>query len=141
MIRLVLGQIATVFILATALLSPAIASGLDDAGSALLKGDYGAALSIIRPMANAGDSRAQLALGLMYRNGQGVAQNHVESVKWIRKAAEQGDSEAEYSLGLAFHDGLGMRQDYAEALSWFRLAAAGGNVAALRSVPLKATSS
>ena len=124
MIRLVRRPIAIVLVLATSLLSSAIAGGLDDAGSALLRGENGVALSIIRPMANAGDSRAQLALGLMYRNGQGVAQNQAESVKWIRKAAEQGDSEAEYSLGLAFQNGMGMRQDYAEALSWFRLAAA-----------------
>ena len=33
---------------------------------------------------------AQYNLGVMYANGEGVAKDDEESVKWYRKAAEQG---------------------------------------------------
>jgi TPR repeat protein len=40
--------------------------------------------------AEQGLARAQFNLGVMYANGQGVAQNDDEAGKWLRKAAEQG---------------------------------------------------
>ena len=33
---------------------------------------------------------AQVNLGVMYDNGEGVLQDDKEAVKWYRKAAEQG---------------------------------------------------
>ena len=46
-----------------------------------------------RPLAEQGDAKAQFNLGLMYRKGNGVPQDHKESVKWSRKASEKGDWE------------------------------------------------
>jgi TPR repeat protein len=132
MIRFVRGQVAALLFLSLVSVDAARAAGLDDAGAALIRGDYALALSIIRPLANGGDARAQFNLGLMYRNGQGVAQNFAGSALWIRRAAEQGDSEAALALGLIFHNGMGVKQDLAEALSWYRIAAAHGNVVAMR---------
>jgi len=37
-------------------------------------------------------------VGLMYQNGQGVAKDYVEAVKWYSKAAEQGHGVAQRSL-------------------------------------------
>ena len=56
----------------------------------------------------------------MYENGQGVAQNYAEAVKWYRKAAEQGYAEAQFNLGVMYETGEGVAQDYAEALKWYR---------------------
>ena len=48
----------------------------------------------LREKAEKGDAGAQISLGLMYANGEGVPEDDVEAVKWYRKAAEQGHDEA-----------------------------------------------
>ena len=69
---------------------------------------------------------AQNNLGVMYANGTGVPQDHVEAVKWYRMAAEQGDAEAQSNLGLMYVNGTGVPQDHVEAYAWWSVAAAGG---------------
>ena len=52
---------------------------------------------------------AQYDLGGMYYNGQGVAKNYAEAMKWFRKAADQGSANAQYGLGVMYdndHAGL-----------------------------------
>ncbi|MDR1190911.1 MAG: hypothetical protein LBK60_04495 [Verrucomicrobiales bacterium] len=51
--------------------------------------DYQLAAKEFRPVAGAGFAPAQLYLGYLYRNGQGVKQDMAESVKWYAAAAEQ----------------------------------------------------
>eukprot|EP00729_Bicosta_minor_P032753 gene32753-biopygen11635 len=69
---------------------------------------------------------AQLNLGNMYRNGEGVKQDHVEAAKWFRKSAEAGHADAQLNLGLMYHDGEGVEQDHVEAAMWFRRSAEAG---------------
>ena len=76
--------------------------------------------------AEQGDAEAQYNLGVSYYNGEGVAQDYAEAVKWWRKAAEQGYADAQYNLGLSYYTGLGVAQDYAEAVKWWRKAAEQG---------------
>ena len=40
--------------------------------------------------AKKGDAEAQTTLGGMYADGQGVAKDYKQAVKWYRKSAEQG---------------------------------------------------
>ena len=89
-------------------------------------GDYATALRIFRPQAEQGDPNAQLMLGRMYENGQGVAQSYSEAMQWYRKAADQGNAGAEYSLGYMYDSGE-VAQDYSEAEKWYRLAADQGD--------------
>ena len=42
-----------------------------------------------RLAADQGKAEAQFALGLMYNEGEGVAQSKEEAVKWCRLAADQ----------------------------------------------------
>ena len=56
-------------------------------------------------------------------NGQGVAKDEVEAVKWYRKAAEQNDAEAQNNLGLCYANGQGVAKDEVEAVKWYRKAA------------------
>jgi uncharacterized protein len=73
---------------------------------------------------------AQFNLGQLYRNGQGVPQDHAAAASWYRKAAEQGDANAQVNLGVMHDKGEGVPQDYVLAHLWFNLAAAsGGNEA------------
>ena len=74
-------------------------------------------------LAGAGDVSAQFNLGNAYRDGQGVPQDHAQSLAWYRKAAEQGYADAQLSLGYAYGVGQGVSQDYVESYKWYNLAA------------------
>ena len=62
----------------------------------------------------------QYDLGVMYDDGQGVAQDSKEAVKWFRKAADQGFANAQYDLGVMNASGLGVEQDLKEAVKWYQ---------------------
>ena len=61
--------------------------------------------------------------GMLLRQGQGVATNYVEAVKWCRKAAEQNHAKAQYNLGFCYAKAKAWRQDHVEAVKWYRKAA------------------
>ena len=115
---------AIVLLLALGLSEPVLAGPLEDARAAYRKQDYTTALRLFRPLADQGDARAQIHLGVMYDNGQGVPQDYVQAVKWYRLAADQGDAGAQTLLGFMYNLGRGVQQDYVEAHKWFNLAAA-----------------
>jgi uncharacterized protein len=103
-------------------------SGDPNAGfTAYGKGNYETALKLLRPLAEAGDRRAQSTLGLMYFRGRGVPQSDAEALRWFRLAADHGDALAEFNLGLMYAEGEGVPQDHAEAAKWYRRAADQGN--------------
>ncbi|MET0274043.1 MAG: tetratricopeptide repeat protein, partial [Phenylobacterium sp.] len=66
---------------------------------------------------------AQLNLGLMYEEGQGVAPDLQQAAAWYRRAADHGEATAQYSLGLLYEAGRGVPQDNVQALKWLSLAA------------------
>ena len=101
-------------------------AGFDEGGAALERGDYEIALREFRPLAEQGDAAAQFNLGLMYKDGLGVAQDYAEAVRWYRKAAEQGNAAAQTNLGSMYLAGRGGPKDYAEAMKWTRSAAKQG---------------
>ena len=84
--------------------------------------DHEASFGTFRTVAEQGDSSAQCILGLFYANGNGVAKDEAEAVKWFRKAAEQGDSSAQTNLGRCYAKGNGVVKDKFEAVKWFRKA-------------------
>lgn len=93
-------------------------------GLAAPKGsDYASIVEELRPLAEKGNARAQLALGLLYQQGRGVNRDVAAAVKWYLKAAEQGLAEAQFSLGNIYYKGKGVPRDAAKALKWFRKAA------------------
>jgi TPR repeat protein len=97
-----------------------------DAGAAQAaydRGDYATALSSARPAAERNDPAAQYILGLLYENGQGVAQDDAEAARWYQKAADQGHAKAQHRMGRLYQNTL----DYAEALRWYQKAADQGN--------------
>ena len=79
-----------------------------------------------REKAEQGDAEAQLRLGWMYYEGEGVPQDFVEAVKWYRKAAKQEYADAQYNLGWMYRKGDGVPQDEVEAVKWWRKAAEQG---------------
>ena len=108
--------------------APAIAGPFEDGETAVKQQDYATALKIFRPLAEAGDPRAQNQLAWMYESGLGVPRDKAEGERWTRKAAEQGNSEAELNLGFKYD--LYEPKDYAQAIAWYRKAADHGNAMA-----------
>ena len=101
----------------------AIAGALENCRAAYERQDYATALQLCRPLAEEGDARAQLSLGGMYYNGQGVQRDFLKAAKWTRKAAEQGYALAQANLGVLYWNGEGVPQDVVLAYMWLSLAA------------------
>jgi len=66
---------------------------------------------------------AQVYLGLMYAQGQGVAQDFAEALKWFQLAVERGDAGGQFNLGGMYFSGVGVSQDYREAAKLYQLSA------------------
>jgi TPR repeat protein len=85
-------------------------------------------------LAESGDPKAQLSLGLMYAYGQGIPQDHAQAANWFLKAAEQGDARAQFNLGVMYALGQGVGKDYILAADWFRRAAEQGEPSAISNI-------
>jgi len=101
--------------------------GLD----AFNQGNFADALKKLQPIAEKGNAEAQFRLGLMYREGKGVAQDDKQGVAWLSKAAEQGQAEAQENLAFGYAKGLGVERDWVQADKWFSIAAASGKETAI----------
>jgi TPR repeat protein len=94
--------------------------------TAYRRGHYQDAVELIAPLAHAGDPFAQFALGVMYDDGKGMAQDFSLAFKWYMRAAEQGLVDAQHMVGKFYSTGRGRPQNIYKAYIWFNLAAAGG---------------
>jgi TPR repeat protein len=91
------------------------------------KSDYKQAIHWYKLAAERGDIESQYNLGVMYRNGEGVAQNFEEATHWYKKAAEQGDAQAQHILGTKYDLGEGVTQSFKQAIYWYKKAVEQGN--------------
>ena len=94
--------------------------------AALDAGDFESALEAWRPLAEAGDAEAQVALAGLYRDGLGFPADLAQAVRLYRRAAEQGDAVAQLNLGGLYSRGEGVPRDFVQAYLWLSLAAAQG---------------
>ena len=75
-----------------------------------------------------GHPNAPYQIGALYRNGQGVVQNHETAVKWFLKGAELGDADASYNLYIAYDQGLaGLQKNQENAFKYLLMAAEAGH--------------
>ena len=96
-----------------------------EANKAYNEGYYNRAYELYQKIPD--NTSAQVRIGYMYSNGQGVSQDYAEAFRWYRRAAEQGNAEGQSNLGNMYRIGWGVSQDYAEAFRWYRRAAEQGN--------------
>ena len=94
--------------------------------AALDAGDFESALEAWRPLAEAGDAEAQIALAGLYRDGLGPRADLAQAVRWYRRAAEQGEPVGQLNLGDLYSRGEGVPRDLVQAHLWLSLAAAQG---------------
>jgi TPR repeat protein len=72
----------------------------------------------------------QYDLGILYKNGSGVAQDFKAAAAWFAKAAAQGNASAQCNLGVLYENGNGVAQDFKAAAEWYAKAAASGHAKA-----------
>jgi TPR repeat protein len=87
---------------------------------------YSNALKHFRALAGRGDADAQMRLGMMYENGQGVPKNYSEAARWYRKAADKENPTAMFRLGMLLANGQGVGKDRAAACRYLEKAAQKG---------------
>lgn len=88
--------------------------------------------------AHAGDALAQNVVGVAYKCGIGVKQDHAASVKWFRMAAEQGEADAQFNLARLYGSEVNgvykkaraVPANDAEALKWYQRSAEQGHTQA-----------
>lgn len=127
--------LALTALLAALVFAPAIVAADFDAGmrAANLR-NYAAAARAWRPLAEAGEARAQYHLGALYEEGHGVKRNAATAAGWYRRAARQGHAQAQNALAILAIEGRGVERDPVEAYKWFALAARSGNGFAQRNL-------
>jgi TPR repeat protein len=76
----------------------ALAGPWEDGMVAYNRGDYLPAIRLFRPLAEAGNPKAQNQIGLMYRKGEGTAQSPARAFMWFSLAAKRGDAKAKAEL-------------------------------------------
>ena len=98
------------------LAAPAGAADFAAGYAAYQRGDFAAALSEWRPLAEAGDAKAQFNLGVMYDEGKGVVRSRAMTVEWWERAAAQQMPLALHNLAhLYLGGGDGAEPDYDRA--------------------------
>ena len=103
--------------------APAWCGPLEDGIAAYNKGDAKTALRLWQPLADQGNTDAQVNIGVLHANGEGVPQSYPEALKWYLKAADQGDVFALNNLGLMYMRGQGVAPSDAMAVTLYRHAA------------------
>jgi TPR repeat protein len=105
-------------------------------------GDYQTTVEEWRPLAEAGDVEAQVALAGLYLDGLGVARDQAEGARWYRSRGQgvpKDLAQAYLWLSLAAAQGRAWaeqrRQDLAKTMSGKDLAAAEGLLAARGAKP------
>lgn len=91
-------------------------------------------LQRIEALANGGNTKAAVILGVKYLDGDGVARNDGDAAQWLERAAKAGEPVAQYRLGTLYQRGVGVVQDETQALHWYEAAANQGNRKAMHNL-------
>lgn len=82
------------------------------------RGDHAAAMQMLLPLAEEGNSTAQYLIGLIYEMGKDFAPDLEQAAAWYRKAARSND-EASIRLALLLADGKILPQDGDNIITWY----------------------
>jgi uncharacterized protein len=92
-------------------------------------GNYAAAYTRFRELADFGSAGAQTMIGHLYWTGKGVEQAHGKAFLWFHRAALRGYPPAQLALGRAYAMGHGIKQNKIEAALWLSLVESRGTPA------------
>ncbi|MFC0168294.1 tetratricopeptide repeat protein [Pseudoduganella danionis] len=92
-------------------------------GSAEVPVNLPKAYALFSTAAKAGDAQAAYYLGMMYRNGMGVAANAKTAAHWLSFAANHQMPAAMFALAHLYLSGEGVKRDELVARRWIEKAA------------------
>jgi len=99
----------------------------DEATKAYLLGQYEKARYEALVAASDGNPKAQMLLGQLYFNGEGVDRDLAHALYWYNKAAESGFADAQFRLGMLYHSGKnGVERNLDSAYKWLTKALENG---------------
>jgi len=90
--------------------TPSAAQWVAEAQRCLEAKDFQKALALFQKAAAGGQATAMDHLGLLYRDGKGVAQDYDQARQWYQKAIDAGDTKAMYDLARLYASGHGVAQ-------------------------------
>jgi uncharacterized protein len=98
-----------------------------DAQAAFEQKDYATALRLWEPLAEQGDTQAQLGLANLYLQGLGVPRDLDKAIAWLELTAEGGDPRGPILLGILYESGGyesrgGVPRDLVKAYQWLDIA-------------------
>lgn len=107
------------------------AGPFEDGVLAYDQGRYDVAKVLFEGLVESGHASAEAMLGIMYFNGQGVAQDRFIAAIYFYKGARRGNANAQLALGSLCIQGIGVAANIAVAYKWVSLAekAADGQLA------------
>jgi len=111
-----------------------VAGSFEDGLRASERRDYGTALRIWLPLAEAGDAKAQHAIAYLYEEGKGVLQDTATARKWYLRAAEQGNASSQSNLALMYSLNREIPQDLVQSYKWASIAAGASGASGDRQV-------
>ncbi|MCP5381704.1 MAG: sel1 repeat family protein [Kordiimonadaceae bacterium] len=106
-----------IFILLLVLSSIPAFADIEQAKEAYFMGDYSRAMTEFLPLAEQGDTYAQIKVGQLYENGWGTDINYEKAREWYGKAAAVDDPMAHVALGKLYGYGHGVSKNYSRAQS------------------------
>jgi TPR repeat protein len=92
--------------------------------------------AVFQAGADHGNTVSMRILGILYYNGEGVAQDYEKALKWFQKGAHNGDTSSMSNLGSLYANGQGVAQDYAKARELFEKAAEQGEAIGMTNLGL-----
>lgn len=115
--------------------TPRIDPGFYYASNVGVENDVHQAVSKLIRSAELGDSKAQLALGVLHSMGKGVDRDYAKALNLYQRAAEQGLAAAQFALGMSYrgdwhNEGFHEQVDTNKALYWISKAAQAGHAGA-----------
>lgn len=108
--------------LALCLATPALAGPLEEGLQAAKEKDWKKAHELWKPLAEAGDPKAQFYLAGQYERGLGVERDEKRSLEWLRKSAEGGLSLAQFNYANTLFAAK-TEAGYKGAVAWWTKAA------------------
>jgi hypothetical protein len=108
----------SVVLLAMAVICQAHA-GVKEALAAQERGDHETARKEFEALANKGDDKAMISLGMMYHTGQGLKQDYGTAMDWYLAAFKKGNGDGYNNIGVMYRDGLGVETNRSIAYALF----------------------
>lgn len=102
---------------------PVILATLLSCFSALAQNRNTPAIRQLQPRAERGDVNAQITLGVHFRDGIGVRQDHSQALHWFRCAADAGHGPGFDNVGFMYLRGWGVQEDWDIATAYFKAGA------------------